>query len=145
MIKKTPEQKKMYVDSVMNEYRNKIDTSRNTFNAFTLFFSHIRLDSNFQKIYLDEYKTFIQDDIQNIPYRDFLEMSINTFDVFGLGIALFFVLNKTRVYNILSADTDKLLFNLFFNMTRPRLHLRYTIEVACKIFKVILHESKEFA
>jgi hypothetical protein len=89
--------------------------------------------------YLDDFVNFIKYEMTPANYETILEKSLNTTDLFGLGIVLKFVLCYSADY----FDKDKYyaLEECIFNMMRPSLLHRYTIEEAFSEFSKILSSS----
>jgi len=72
----------------------------------------------------DFYKTLI-DQISIETYDTFLEKSIKTIDIYGIGIAFRYMLNYTR--DILPLNFVETISKLAYYMTTPDLSKRYTI------------------
>jgi serine/threonine protein kinase len=70
-------------------------------------------------------------------YTEFLNKSLRTFDVYGLGLSFLFVLN--RVKKFMDAAVVVQVYELCFNMMTPNVFARYTVERALleydKIFR----------
>jgi serine/threonine protein kinase len=59
-------------------------------------------------------------------YFDFLNKSLSTFDVFGLGLSLTYVLS--RVKDKMDTAVVNSMYDLFFNMMTPNVFTRYSAE-----------------
>ena len=114
-------------------------------DAFTLFMDYIIHNKNTsdKKIilnkYLTEYHTMIMTQMNTERYYDFINKSISTIDVYGLGMSLYYLLNCSR--NFLKSEIIVLMETCFFNMTTPNLLQRFTIQEATDSFEYILMES----
>jgi hypothetical protein len=69
-------------------------------------------------------------------YVDFLNKSLTTFDVFGLGLSLTYVLS--RVKDKMDADVVNSMYDLFFNMMTPNVFTRYSAERALLEYDKVL-------
>ena len=61
-------------------------------------------------------------------YAEFLNRSLRTFDVYGLGLSFLYVLN--RVKKFMDAKVVAQVYELCFNMMTPNVFARYTVERA---------------
>jgi serine/threonine protein kinase len=73
---------------------------------------------------------------ESLPYAEFIDRSIDTFDLYGMCMGLMYVFNKT--YHILKETNSKIDYNeLFFHLIfcfRPG-NSRYTVEQALKLYE----------
>ena len=81
------------------------------------------------------------DFLDNAKYDDstytlMLNKSINTFDMYGLGMSLFYVLNK--VYKLMEPDIVKKLDTLFTKMIHPDVQERIELKNALFLYKNII-------
>jgi serine/threonine protein kinase len=81
------------------------------------------------------------DFLDNAKYDDstytmMLNKSINTFDMYGLGMSLFYVLNK--VYKLMKPDIVKKLDTLFTKMIHPDIRERIELKNALFLYKNII-------
>lgn len=113
--------------------------------SFHIFFDHVM--NNYNEIkrqeminkYFKDFMNFIEYEIEPKNYEVFLEKSIKTIDLFGVGMTLQYILSYSTDY----FDSKKIsdLEECFFNMMRPSVMYRYTIEEAIDTFTQII-ESK---
>jgi serine/threonine protein kinase len=89
----------------------------------------MRIDEIYQS---DFFKT-LNEQLMIEDYDDFLEKSIKTVDIYGLGLSLQYMLNYTR--HLLPPDFVKKMSELFYFMTTPDLSKRYTLEDAIEYYK----------
>mgnify|MGYP000049745025 CR=1 FL=1 len=71
-------------------------------------------------------------------YDDFLNKSIDTIDSYGVGIALMFMLRKSK--HLLNRKFSEKAFNLFQNMIHPNVYSRHNTNVLMNEYEVILSE-----
>jgi hypothetical protein len=69
---------------------------------------------------------------------DFLNKSLTTFDVFGLGLSLTYVLS--RVKDKMDAVVVNSMYDLFFNMMTPNVFTRYSAERALLEYDKVLSQ-----
>jgi serine/threonine protein kinase len=91
--------------------------------------------------YLIDFMNFIIYEMHPEKYDEFLKKSLDTIDLFGLGITLQFVLCYSEDY--FDNEKWKKLEDLFFNMMRPSLIHRYSAEEALKKFNEIMDNKND--
>jgi len=91
--------------------------------------------------YLNDFMNFIMYEMYPENYENFLKKSLDTIDLFGLGITLQFVLCYSKDY--FDKEKWKKLEELFFNMMRPSLIHRYSIEESFKTFNEIMNNKSD--
>jgi serine/threonine protein kinase len=74
--------------------------------------------------------------INKLPYEKFIKLSYDTFDIYGIGITLSYILYKTRKH--LSNDEFMNWKNLFYKMIHPNLLKRIKIDDLIKEYQAIL-------
>ena len=87
------------------------------------------------KDFLTEIKTFLEEH-DEWTYEKFLEKSLKTTDIFGVGIAFLYVLKYSRPF-MEPAFFDEM-YRLAFRMITPDLKKRYTIEPLMADYKTLL-------
>ena len=88
-------------------------------------FMKMHRDNAFKTITTDAFKNVLEFEATDEAYDQFIEKSIDTVDSYGLGIALMFVLHRSR--HLLADDFYKKLGSLIgMDMLHPRLFLRST-------------------
>lgn len=71
-------------------------------------------------------------------YEDFLNKSIGTTDSYGLGMALMFMLRKSK--HLLTRDFSTKAFSLFQNMINPNVYSRHDTTILMNEYEVLLSE-----
>jgi hypothetical protein len=74
-------------------------------------------------------------------YDEFLDKSLDTLDLFGVGITLQFVLCHSA--DFFEKEKYDALEECFFNMMRPSLLHRYSVEEAYSNFTKIMRNDKD--
>jgi hypothetical protein len=81
-------------------------------------------------------RDFIENDTKNINYNDFLDKSLETFDLYGMAMGLMYVFKKT--YHLLRDFKSKIdyveLFKHLWWCIRPD-YVRYTVEDALNMYE----------
>ena len=103
-------------------------------------FMKLHRDNAFKTITVDAFKNILDFEATDEAYDQFIDKSIDTVDTYGLGIALLFLLHRSR--HLLSDDFYKKLGSLFgMDMLHPRLFLRSTPEQLLAQYEDILTTS----
>jgi serine/threonine protein kinase len=79
-------------------------------------------------------------DITPAKYNDFMYKSINTTDVYGLGLTLLYILGPIR--NMLDPKVYEILTKLYLNAINPRVFDRYDADTFLKTYESILTNSR---
>ena len=137
------DEKKEYMDSVVKDFENDKNTKFNI--AMQLFFEYILVDNSddvkleiIQK-YLDEFNEMLLKYIYVDNYEMFLKRSIETTDVYGLGMTMMYVISHCRKF--MSAELYQDFADCFYNMTRPNLFKRYDVYQARDRYNEIIQKS----
>jgi hypothetical protein len=85
------------------------------------------------------FKNILEFEETDDSYDRFVSKSIDTVDTYGLGIALMFLLHRSR--HLLSDDFYKKLGDICMNMLHPRIFLRATSEQLLAKYEEILTSS----
>jgi len=93
------------------------------------------------KKYFDDFMDTIIYEIVPDNYASFLEKSIHTIDLFGVGMILQFMLCYSE--DVFDSKTADLLKDCFFNMMRPSVSHRYTVQEAFQHFTEIMKKDKK--
>jgi serine/threonine protein kinase len=72
-------------------------------------------------------------------YDEFLERVMRTIDVYGIGMAFMYILNKTR--HLIEPKLENELRTLFYNMVTPNVFERYLPNLVLNKFETILFEN----
>lgn len=89
-------------------------------------------------LYLNDYNIMLQESIVIDGYDNFVNKSLETFDLYGLGISLFLLVNSCR--HLFKKPFIKQLTTLCYYMTTPNLTKRYDIQTALKKYEEILEK-----
>jgi serine/threonine protein kinase len=144
---KTDDEKNAIFINTINELSDKNDKKKrnNQFvKAFSNFINYViynRNDSDKDLIthkYLMAYYKMMIEQIKSENYELFLDKSIKTIDVYGLGMTFFYLLNCSRKF--LKGETIEQMEQCFFNMTTPNLFERYTIMESRTHFEKIIED-----
>jgi len=131
--------KKKYHSKIMDNLRDK---KSKTVSAFRNFFSFVinQYDSaETQSIminkYMDGFLNCITTELQE--YTTFLKKSLETVDVYGVGISIAYMINMTK--HLVDKNFANDLEQLSFQMTNSDLSSRYTIDQSIQRFEEILN------
>ena len=103
-------------------------------------FMKLHRDNAFKTITVDAFKNVLEFEATDEAYDQFIDKSVDTVDSYGLGIALMFVLHRSR--HLLTDDFYKKLGLLFgMDMLHPRLFIRSTPEQLLAKYEDILTTS----
>jgi serine/threonine protein kinase len=139
---KTTLEKEQDFSNILDDIRNNSETK--FVDAFRIFLDYIIYNKSkteekeiIQKYLLAYHKMIIE---QVIPdnYKEFLQKSVTSIDVYGLGMTLSYLLNCSTKF--LKKDLISALETCFFNMTTPNLLQRFSIEEAIDMYENILTE-----
>lgn len=138
------EEKREYYSYLVNKLK---DPSSKISIACRVFFDYILRNYKEEertKIiakYFEDFMDFIcnETDIEN--YETFLKKSIHSIDLYGVGITLQFMLCYSE--DIFDSAKITLLKECFYNMMRPSVSHRYTIQEALEHFSEIMKTNKQ--
>lgn len=143
--KKTDDEKSAIFMKRISDLKNKTDKKKENdafikaFSNFIDYVIHNRNDSDKGLItqkYLMAYRKMMIEQIKSENYELFLDKSIKTIDVYGLGMINFYLLNCSRKF--LKEKTIEQMESCFFNMTTPNLFERCTIVESKMEFQKIM-------
>lgn len=111
--------------------------SLNPDSAIAIMFQEIKspVFPRFLQDYLNEIAVFLRQH-NEWNYKDFLEKSINTIDIYGVGITFLFALKHTRPFMTDTLFQD--LYTLSFRMITPNLKQRYTADILLRDYQTLL-------
>lgn len=136
--------KKMVFDDLMfklndTKYNSSLKSAiKQLFNF--IFFNKPEYKEEFKVFFEEKYREMIYygyEDINN--YKNFINDSIETMDIYGLGISFFYVLNNTEKY--IDKKTKESIKNLCFRMLNPNLSKRIKIKELINEYENIIEES----
>jgi len=91
--------------------------------------------------HLKEWSDFFLEDIGELHYNFLLDKSFETYDVYGLGLSLLYVLENTK--HLTDENVYLNLKQLFYSMMRPNLIKRLSIEEAIERYNDILSSTEQ--
>jgi serine/threonine protein kinase len=122
-----------FVSNIKSHYQDDFVSAYDTFiDMFTEHMSpveKIKIEELYQS---DFFKTF-SEQVMIEDYDSFLEKSIKTIDIYGVGLALQYMLNYSR--HLLQENFIKKMSEICYFMTTENLSQRYTIVDAIEIYK----------
>lgn len=137
--------KEVYYDSICKYFKN--GTNNKATLSMRVFFSYVidkyASESSKNKIvnrYLQDLKTNIEKNINAEHYEQFLQKSIDTLDIYGIGITFWLLVNSCK--HLLRKSMVNDLEELCYSMTNPNLYERYTIEKTKRTYDAILAKYK---
>jgi hypothetical protein len=93
--------------------------------------------NKFIDIFLHDYKNMLNGIVEG-KYKDFLEKSVETLDLYGGAITFYLLLNN--IQHLLETQLVKELNDLFYHMITPDLFKRYSIKIAMGKYNEILEK-----
>lgn len=93
----------------------------------------------FRDRYVKDYELTLKTDINNMDYSDFLDKSVKTIDIFGLGIAVNYWLTNAKPH--LDALHIIQLESLFSRMVSGRVSARISVDDAIENYEVFIQGS----
>jgi serine/threonine protein kinase len=131
LAKKSVAERSSIVRGYLTALKNK--TATDFVKAFYEVFTYIirSVDGDMRADFYKRYWKGFEDLLMAVRvenYTEFLNKSLRTFDVHGLGLSFLFVLN--RVKKFMDAKVVAQLYELSFNMMTPNVFARYTVERA---------------
>jgi hypothetical protein len=142
-VHKTKSQRERFLLDFFKDLQHDNDTK--FVNAFRIFMDYMlkKKDNESEKLisdrYLLEFRKLCMDQIVKNEYNNFLEKSIRSIDVYGLGMSLQFMVSHVK--HMMDPITVKNMELCFFNMTTPNLLQRYNIDEAIDRFETILEDA----
>ena len=85
-------------------------------------------------LFEDDFFSFLEKD--KLPYAEFLDRSVDTIDMYGLGMSLIYVLAKS--YELMESQTVKKLDSLFSKMIHPDIQQRIKLSDAFILYQNII-------
>lgn len=141
---KTKGQKERFLLDFIKDLQHDEDTK--FVNAFRIFMAYmlkkkdVSAEKNISDRYLLEFRKLCLEQVVKSDYDTFLEKSIRSIDVYGLGMSMQYML--AHVKHTMDPLTVKNMELCFFNMTTPNLLQRYTIDEAIDRFETILADAR---
>jgi len=139
---KSVSEKEKVFSHILHDIHNNSDTK--FVNAFQIFLEYViynKCKTEEKEIiqkYLLAYHTMLIEQIIPHNYKKFLQKSVTSIDVYGLGMSLCYLLNCSTKF--LKKDLIGALETCFFTMTTPNLLQRFSIEEATDTYENILTE-----
>jgi serine/threonine protein kinase len=138
--KKSMAERALLMKGYLNDLKKKSDTPfvKTFYDVFTYVIksSDSEMRADFYKRYWKGFEDLLRS-IRLENYEAFLNSSLRTFDVYGLGLSFLYVLNKVKKW--MDAKVVAQVYELCFNMMTPNVFMRYNIDMALleydKIFR----------
>jgi serine/threonine protein kinase len=102
----------------------------------TFLYYSFRESPNLLKRFYDDLQQFLVYEFKSLKYSDFIEQSLRTFDIYGVGISFIHLLQQCQ--GLIPDDTYDSLEELFYRMITPNLTTRITIEPLLDDYEVLL-------
>jgi serine/threonine protein kinase len=135
------EKEKVFSDTLDDFYNNSDTKFVDAFRNFLDYIVYNKSKSEEKAIinkYLLAYHKMLTEQVIPEYYKEFLQKSVTSIDVYGLGMTLYYLLNCST--HFLKTDLIGALETCFFNMTTPNLLQRFSIEEAIEMYENILTE-----
>jgi len=136
-------EKKEVFDTIVNNLKNGENDKCSL--AMSILFSYIipehvseTAKNKMIDLYLNDYHIMLQENITKDGYENFINKSLETLDLYGLGIAFFLLVNSCR--HLFKKSFIKELTSLCYYMTTPNLTKRYNIQTALNKYEEILEK-----
>jgi serine/threonine protein kinase len=144
-VQKTEKEKQEYYTDIIAGFDAKEDVSST--NAMRTFFyfiskpkhSHNENETMLTLFFEDFYRMLVHELNDKHKYREFLEKCIDTIDIYGTGIGLFYVLSRSL--HLLPKRMIEELTELCYFMVTPDLNKRFTIDMVLNRYELILKDS----
>lgn len=117
---------------------NKYKSKRNIEKSMNIFFNELKLNNNQRMEYVNAFYTSIMTEYTMDNMNDLMDKSISSIDTYGLGIALFRVLNYTK--HLINKKMYYELRFLFTCMTTPILKYRYDTFESYSVYRDIINK-----
>jgi serine/threonine protein kinase len=139
---KTESEKEKEFSNTLDDIRNNSDSK--FVEAFHIFLEYVIYNKSktdekeIIRKYLLAYHKMLTEQVIPDNYKEFLQKSVTSIDIYGLGMSLCYLLNSSTKF--LKKDLVGALETCFFNMTTPNLLQRFSIEEAIDMYENILTE-----
>jgi hypothetical protein len=138
------EDKNQTFNQIVSEIRGTENT--NIHQEFRTFFSDVLpTDDIFSSLYLKmthryftDYRLFLCEKISKSNYAEFLRKSIETIDVFGIGMVMAYVLKRTRKF--IPVDFEKEMIEYIYSLLTPDVFTRLDAHTAVVKYHKILEK-----
>jgi serine/threonine protein kinase len=117
---------------------DQIKNMRTFFNYMSISNYSVEYNKNLIKKYWRDFYTFMLS-INKQEYNAFIDKSISTIDIYGVGIALSDVLSNTHQH--ISEELRNRLFGIIYKMTNPIVSYRIPPELVVSEYESILEDS----
>jgi serine/threonine protein kinase len=142
---KTDEERKEFFDNIIKSLKNKENT--NVSRSMKTFFSFIVKPgltnseyNNFVMIFLEDYYSMLTNNFKSHDdYNLFLKKSVETIDIFGVGISFFYVLSNS--IHLMNDYLINELIHLFYHMIHFNVFRRYDIDTIINEYESIMEKS----
>ena len=134
---KTPQEKKKQFDVIVQEINDKNNTKREA-SAFRTFLvqTGISDDPVLKKEHLEHWYNFRNNPGPGLMYPRFLEKCIDTFDLYGIGLAFMAIHKYCSKY--MDTQMKKKFLDFSLKLVHPNLNLRHTIDSAIAEYETVV-------
>jgi len=125
-----------FISNIKTHSRDDFATAYDTF--MDMFTEHMNTEEKLTigEVYQSDFFKTLNEQVMIEDYDDFLEKSMKTVDIYGVGLSLQYMLNYTR--HLLPPDFAKKISELCYFMTTPDLKKRYMVEDAIEYYNKII-------
>ena len=128
-------QRETFIRNFLNQYKSKDETYYK--NAITFCYYALDAKSSTYKEdwseYISDYESTIADDMIEMGYNEFIDKSVHTIDVYGIGIVMNYWLYNAKRF--LSSEIFDDLHPILKRMTNSRLADRFTVDQSLEYYE----------
>jgi serine/threonine protein kinase len=140
--KKKVSDKLAVYNKIIDDFKNAKDipssNAMRTFFSFVLNKSSPKYDILLDR-YLKDYYLMLTHNMNYVTkYKEFIQKSVDTIDIYGVGIAFMYILNRTS--HLLGPSADKF-YELFYLMVCPDLNKRLDIDTLLVKYETLLQDT----
>jgi len=138
--KYSDDEKNRYYKNIVNNINIKENDKCSTAISILFYYIIDKKSSDIEKNrliyrYFNDYKKML-DNINEENYKTFLKKSVDTIDLYGVGITFYLLLNNMK--HLLEKSIVEKMEELCYHMVTPDLFNRYSIETSIKKYKEII-------
>lgn len=143
--KRSDSDKKEYYKRLIEQFNKKNEDYREV-KAMSIFFTYVlneeqkKYDELLKDKYFHDYYETLMYEIKPDNYIKFLEKSVNTIDLYGVGIAFMNLLNESK--HLIKKPLYEDFLDMFYYMLTPNISKRLTIDEAINRYEEILSNNR---
>ena len=120
-----------------NKNQYYIDNLTNINDNCDSFFQHVlpQQSKEVKKLFYLNYNETILES-QNVSFNDFIKKSVDTFDLYGVGIAMLYMIKSSR--HLLDTKFTDDVIELFLNCVTAQVYDRYTVDTTLSVYHNII-------